>query len=229
MGEPETVSNRQQQKAQTREEILRAAAAQFAERGFDATSLADIAAEMGRPKSALGYHQFRSKDEIANAVVTQKLHDWDAIRMRADRHEPAGVPRLLTLLLTAAVDARADAFGLATIRLILESRRFGRFELPGLPFNWFDYTDSQLRDAVQLGQLPPEAEPREVGQLIINAAFGLFESENQGFQPVDTEAGLRDIWLRLLVGLGAADPEGLVASTIVLDGRDLSGMAQRRP
>jgi AcrR family transcriptional regulator len=207
---------RQQQKAETRAQILRAAAVQFAERGFEATSIAEIAAAMGRPKSALGYHQFRSKDEIARAVLEQQLGVWNGIREQCDAHEPGGVPRLLTLLLTAALDARANPFGLASIRLVLESRRHRAFDLPALPFDWFDYCERQTAEAVRLGQLPDGTAPREVGLMIINSSFGLFEAENQGFREIDTEAGLRDLWLKLLVGLGATDPPALLAATVAL-------------
>jgi AcrR family transcriptional regulator len=52
----------------TRAEILDVSAELFAERGYDATSLREIAERLGITKAALYYH-FRSKDEILRALV----------------------------------------------------------------------------------------------------------------------------------------------------------------
>ena len=47
----------------SRQEILRAAARLFQQRGYDATSMNDVAAELKLSKGGL-YHHFQSKDEI---------------------------------------------------------------------------------------------------------------------------------------------------------------------
>lgn len=52
----------------TRGEILDVASELFAERGYDATSLREIAARLGITKAALYYH-FRSKDDILRALL----------------------------------------------------------------------------------------------------------------------------------------------------------------
>jgi AcrR family transcriptional regulator len=52
----------------TRERILDVAAELFAEHGYDATSLREIAERMGFTKAALYYH-FKSKEEILQALM----------------------------------------------------------------------------------------------------------------------------------------------------------------
>ena len=52
----------------TRAEILDVAAELFAERGYDATSLREIAERLGITKAAL-YYYFRSKDDILAALI----------------------------------------------------------------------------------------------------------------------------------------------------------------
>ena len=52
----------------TRQRILDVAAELFAEQGYDATSLREIADRMGFTKAALYYH-FQSKDDILKALV----------------------------------------------------------------------------------------------------------------------------------------------------------------
>ena len=68
----------------TRAEILDVATQLFAEKGYDATSLREIAERLGITKAALYYH-FRSKDDILrallepmNTVVTELLERLEA-------------------------------------------------------------------------------------------------------------------------------------------------------
>ena len=70
---------------ETRNAILRAAAARFLERGVAATSLDDVAAQAGVTKGAL-YHYFASKDDLVAAVVGA-LATFDPV---AGTAEPSG-------------------------------------------------------------------------------------------------------------------------------------------
>ncbi|MFB2599442.1 TetR family transcriptional regulator [Herbiconiux sp. P17] len=221
------MSIRQEQKAETRAQIMAAAATEFAAHGFAGATFASIAAAMGKPKSALGYHQFRSKQEIASAIVAEQYSRWALFREVIDRSVPAGLPRLLSFILTVALDARADPRGRAAIRLLLERDSSGVSEaVPA--FRWRDLSTADVEDAVRLGQLPggssPDATPQgasspdatspeAVGGMILTCGLGLFEAENHGVQPVDTEAALRALWRNLLTGAGAVDPEGILAAT----------------
>ncbi|GAA1959730.1 TetR/AcrR family transcriptional regulator [Amycolatopsis minnesotensis] len=61
-------------KAQTRRQILDAAAAVFAERGIAATSLNDIASTAGLTKGAV-YSSFDSKDELVLTIMEEHIVD----------------------------------------------------------------------------------------------------------------------------------------------------------
>lgn len=63
------VSRQQQAKARY-DELLAAALDLFAERGFDATSIKDIAGRVGVAPGLL-YHYFPSKEDVLNAVLTE--------------------------------------------------------------------------------------------------------------------------------------------------------------
>jgi len=57
---------------ETRQQIVDAADRLFYERGFEATSFAGIAGEVGLSRGNFYYH-FRTKDEILDAVIAQRL------------------------------------------------------------------------------------------------------------------------------------------------------------
>lgn len=58
----------------TRTRILEAARALFAERGYSATSLSDIAAAVGLTKTAVAYH-FHPKDRLAAELIAPAADD----------------------------------------------------------------------------------------------------------------------------------------------------------
>ncbi|MBX5016593.1 TetR/AcrR family transcriptional regulator [Rhizobium lentis] len=58
--------------AATRQQIVEAADRLFYERGFEATSFADIAGEVGLSRGNFYYH-FKMKDELLDAVITHRL------------------------------------------------------------------------------------------------------------------------------------------------------------
>lgn len=70
----------------TRTQIVEAADALFYQRGFDHTSLADIAAAVGIARGNLTYH-FKAKDAILAAVIDRRLANTQAM---LDAWEAAG-------------------------------------------------------------------------------------------------------------------------------------------
>lgn len=106
----------------TRTRILAAARELFAERGYAATSLADIAAAVGLTKTAVAYH-FHPKDRLAAELIAPAAED------------------MLTLLGTTYADRRALVEGLvsmvvrhrAVIRLVMEDIGGADDAPPGSP------------------------------------------------------------------------------------------------
>jgi TetR/AcrR family transcriptional regulator, cholesterol catabolism regulator len=68
----------EEQRADPRQEILRAAARLFQQRGYDATSMNDVAAALKLSKGGL-YHHFESKDAILFQIM------WHAMEITEER------------------------------------------------------------------------------------------------------------------------------------------------
>ena len=99
--EPSTGQTRRRQAADERQaarrrDIVDASAGLFQSRGYYATTVGDIADQVGMSKPAI-YHYFRSKEEILvyiHEMIAQRLLD-DHQRVRAERPDP--VERLRAL------------------------------------------------------------------------------------------------------------------------------------
>ena len=62
----------------SRQDVIRAAVRAFTARGYDATSMDNVASELGISKSAL-YHHISSKEEILELTVVQALKRLEAV------------------------------------------------------------------------------------------------------------------------------------------------------
>jgi AcrR family transcriptional regulator len=89
--------------ADTRQRILSIAGALFADKGYAATSLADIAERLGTSKAALYYH-FRSKAAILDALLAEPLAAYTRLAEAAADGSLAP-----TDLLTAVIDTTVAA------------------------------------------------------------------------------------------------------------------------
>lgn len=87
----------------TRQRILAIAQRMFAAQGYAATSMADLANELGSSKAALYYH-FPSKAEILNALVTKPLDDYEQLAEKAVADALSAED-----LLRALIDMTADS------------------------------------------------------------------------------------------------------------------------
>ncbi|WP_188897035.1 TetR/AcrR family transcriptional regulator [Microlunatus endophyticus] len=189
---------------------MTAAAHQFASRGYAGTSIAQIAAEMGRPKSAVGYHQFASKEELAFAIIEEQWQRWDQLRQAADALPLPSVTRLLCLLLATGLESRGDPVTLGAVRLLAERDVLG-FAVPEQPFVWRNHAVQRIQESLSSRELVSTEPATAIAARLLTASFGMFEAENRGLQPIDTEANLRGLWLDLLTGIDPVNGPNLVA------------------
>jgi AcrR family transcriptional regulator len=96
---------REESRARTRERLIRAAAAVFAERGFYGASIEDIAERAGFSKGAF-YSNFESKEDLFLAVLDEHL-DADMTALRALAEHPS-LPEFLAFIGGRAASQAAD-------------------------------------------------------------------------------------------------------------------------
>jgi AcrR family transcriptional regulator len=140
---------------QTRAEILAAAERHFAERGFEAARLEDIAADVGIRRAAIFYY-FRDKDELYAAVLGEV---FDA--GMATLPNRGGVVERLEAALTGWIDYVARRPSVA--RLILREAASAQPGVASLlvrvaraPTEWFR---GLIDEGVASGELKPLTDP----------------------------------------------------------------------
>lgn len=100
--------------------LLTAASAEFAERGFDGTSIRDIAARAGVSLSAL-YHYYPGKQALLAAILDEGMDDYLERCRAALAAGGSGPAEQLTALVAATVRYRAER-SVASLILINEAR-----------------------------------------------------------------------------------------------------------
>lgn len=207
---------RDQQKASRRNDILLAAAKLFATRGYHGTSISGIAAEMGAPKSAVGYHQFSTKKSIAIAIIEQQQARWLQLVHEVNQRLGTGLEQYLTLLLSLALDARQNPLAAAALRLWFEYRTAG-IDIPVSSLRWRTLGRELIQRSLDEKDIPSPRRPEDIVGFIAAASYGVFEAENMGFQPLETNDNLRTLWVDLLVALNVQDPTAVVARLEIVD------------
>lgn len=201
------MNQRIEQKSARRDAIVAAAAVQFGQHGFEATTFGRIADELGRPRSWIGYHLFPSKESLASAVVAEQRARWEDLFERVVA-VPEGLPRLLTALLEAAEEARSSPVAVAAVRLLREAPELS-LTLPSLATSWRDFAIRQVRFEVE--ERPPTVavEPAAFATQLLAASFGVFETNRSVWSTTDVFESLAGLWTVLLSGAGFEIPEML--------------------
>ena len=105
----------------SRNKILEASGALFAEKGFDATTMQDIMARSGLLKGAI-YHHFKSKEEIMQVLGDKMFfanNPFDEIRKRT---ELDGLQKIRELLKLNQSDTKRNDFNMAAIPILKDPR-----------------------------------------------------------------------------------------------------------
>ncbi|MGE5136255.1 MAG: TetR family transcriptional regulator [Gemmatimonadota bacterium] len=192
--------------AETRERLLRAAADVFAERGYDGTRVADIAAAAGVSNGAL-YAHFASKAELL--VDALRTHGR---RLLADLLA-AGPDRSITELLLVIgrwLPRRRDPRGYLIVEALVAARRDADVARPMRDYicERADWLGELVRVAQADRELDPALSPNALAHFCLLLAMG------SALVTPDLHAVGEDEWAALLARVAAAlAPAGITAQT----------------
>ncbi len=192
--------------AETRERLLRAAADVFAERGYDGTRVADIAAAAGVSNGAL-YAHFASKAELLVAALRTHGRQLLAELFAAD---PDRSITELLLVVGRWLPRRRDARGYLIVEALVAARRDQDVARP-----MRDYVGERadwLAGLVSVGQAAQELDPALSPNAL--AHFCLLLAMGSALITPDLHAVGEDEWAALLTRVAAAlAPSGVTAQT----------------
>ncbi|HWJ82864.1 MAG TPA: helix-turn-helix domain-containing protein [Nocardioides sp.] len=167
----------ERRKAETRREIIDAAFACFAEQGYHATGIADIAARLGMGHGTF-YRYFENKRDIVEHVITDLIDK--VVGALAAENAPGAVHTL------EGYRAQTERIGTALARIFSEDPRMARMlllEAPGIDqgmgeriLGFFELatslTASYLAHGVELGYLPADLDVDNTARAINGMILG---------------------------------------------------------
>ncbi|MCJ1712560.1 TetR/AcrR family transcriptional regulator [Curtobacterium sp. VKM Ac-2922] len=183
-------TTRRRSGSETKAEILRVALEQFTERGYEGTSIRDLAVTLGITKSSLYYH-FANKEAIVRALLDGRRDEIDDLIAWVDEQEPG-----------------ADLVRRAALRWVEST---GRDRVQGMRFahanrpimqklaaegtdrrSWFDVVVDRV-----LPQTTSRAERLRAQMAFDTVSAALFAAQGTGASDDDVLAAARDATVRL--------------------------------
>ncbi|BDB44710.1 MULTISPECIES: TetR/AcrR family transcriptional regulator [Mycobacterium] len=160
----------------TRQQILRAAAHQFARRPYHDVGLDDILAEAELTKGAMYFH-FRSKHALAVAIIDQHTADGRVAVDELLARQLSGLETLIDFCYLAAVQDMSKDVARAASHLIESVGRTEGLQAQLLG-GWITMLAGVVERAIAEGDVSGEWEPRDVARLIVSMYMGLRQASD---------------------------------------------------
>ena len=181
-----------------RAQVLSVAVQLFNEQGYDATSVADLAARLGLTKSAL-YHHFDSREQLLELALDSALSALEGILEEPGARNGTALDRL-RLVIRGAVGVLIDH--LPSVTLLLRVRGNSEVEIAAMERRRvFDHHVTELVEAAQAeGGIRKDIDARVVTRLI----FGMINSIVEWYRPgrgVDRDELAHDVLAVTLDGI----------------------------
>ena len=160
----------------TREQILRAAAHQFAQRPYYAVGLDDILAEAQLTKGAMYFH-FRSKHALALAIVDEQIdRSANAVKDLLTRRM-SGLETLIDVSYLVAVDDITQDVTRAAFNLLESVGRTEKLQ-ERLLHGWIELVGDIAGRGIREGDIVEQVDPQDVGRLLVSIYMGLRQASN---------------------------------------------------
>ncbi|WP_380285914.1 ScbR family autoregulator-binding transcription factor [Kitasatospora purpeofusca] len=186
----------QERAVRTRATILRAAAQIFDEYGFSGSSVSKIIKLAGTTQGAMYFH-FKSKEDLAKAVIDEQASDLDL------PEQPAGLHQLVRTTLYLADELRENVLLRAGVTLAVEQgqlglRDFGPYEM------WAGQFRAELEAARRAGELLDDVVVEEFAQVLVAAYTGSQIMSHLRTGRADLPGRIGRLWWFLLPGIAPA-------------------------
>ena len=198
---PDTLKRREESKSETRDALLAAGLAEFAEKGLDVPSLDAICARAGFTRGAFYVH-FRDREDFLVAVMDQVFGTLlDAIIATGDEAHDLEhtVDRFAAAVALAPTDGVSDAIGIGLHRVLDACARSPvlRQRFVTMLQDGSARVAAATRHGQAAGTVRSDVDPRQMGQLLVFIALGALAAIDTGL-PVDPSSA-RQAALQLLV------------------------------
>ena len=160
----------------TRDQILRAAAHQFAQRPYYAVGLDDILAEAQLTKGAMYFH-FRSKHALALAIVDEQTANAAESVKNLLARKLSGLESLIDVSYLVAVGDMTQDVTRASFNLLESVGRTEKLQTRLLG-GWIQLMSEIAQRGIAEGDIVEQANPEDIGRLLVSIYVGMRQASN---------------------------------------------------
>jgi TetR/AcrR family transcriptional regulator, transcriptional repressor for nem operon len=160
----------------TRDQILRAAAHQFAQRPYYAVGLDDILAEAQLTKGAMYFH-FRSKHALALAIVDEQTESAAESVKNLLARKLSGLESLIDVSYLIAVGDITQDVTRASFNLLESVGRTEKLQARLLG-GWIQLMAEIAHRGIAEGDIVEQADPEDVGRLLVSIYVGMRQASS---------------------------------------------------
>ena len=160
----------------TRDQILRAAAHQFAQRPYYAVGLDDILAEAQLTKGAMYFH-FRSKHALALAIVDEQTERAAESVKNLLARKLSGLESLIDVSYLIAVGDITQDVTRASFNLLESVGRTEKLQARLLG-GWIQLMGEIAQRGIAEGDIVDQADPEDIGRLLVSIFVGMRQASN---------------------------------------------------
>jgi TetR/AcrR family transcriptional repressor of nem operon len=160
----------------TRDQILRAAAHQFAQRPYYAVGLDDILAEAQLTKGAMYFH-FRSKHALALAIVDEQTDSAAESVKNLLARKLSGLESLIDVFYLVAVGDITQDVTRASFNLLESVGRTEKLQTRLLG-GWIQLMGEIAQRGIAEGDIVDQADPEDVGRLLVSIYVGMRQASS---------------------------------------------------
>jgi AcrR family transcriptional regulator len=160
----------------TRDQILRAAAHQFAQRPYYAVGLDDILAEAQLTKGAMYFH-FRSKHALALEIVDEQTGNAAESVKNLLARRLSGLESLIDVSYLVAVGDMTQDVTRASFNLLESVGRTEKLQTRLLG-GWIQLMGEIAQRGITEGDIVEQADPEDIGRLLVSIYVGMRQASN---------------------------------------------------